>query len=67
MKRIEKYIFAKKILNDNNVKTTSDRLTVNNNGDLIFHSKQLKNCILIPPQATKKTIQNIINLQLNII
>lgn len=67
MKRKEKYIFAKKILNDNNIKTTDNTLTLNNYGDIVLHSKQLKNCIIIPPQATQRTILKQIKTQLSII
>ena len=67
MKRKEKYNYAMKILSENNIKPLSNALTVNGRGDIVIHSKQLKNCIIISPQATKKTIYNRISLELSII
>ena len=52
MKRIDKYNYAMELLKQHNIKTTDERLTLNNFGDIVIHSKQLKNCIIIPPQAT---------------
>lgn len=57
MTRAKKHSYAIKLLNDKNIKAISTVLTVNCCGDIVIHSKQLKNCIIIPPQATKKTIQ----------
>jgi hypothetical protein len=66
MKRIEKYNYAMELLRQFNIKTTDDRLTFNCRGDIVIHSKQLKNCIIIPPQATKRTIQEQIYAQIKI-
>lgn len=66
MKRIDKYNYAMELLKQYNIKTTDERLTFNCFGDIVIHSKQLKNCIIIPPQATKRTIQEQINLQIKI-
>jgi len=67
MKRIDKYNFAMELLRENNIETINKVLTVNCDGDIVIHSKQLKNCIHIPPQATKRTILNTINRQLSLI
>ena len=67
MKRIDKYNYAMELLKKNNIQTTDKVLTINFNGDIIIHSKQLKNCIIIPRQATKTTITQNINRQLAII
>ena len=66
MKRIDKYNYAMELLKQNNITTTDERLCLNNFGDIVVHSKQLKNCIIIPPQATKKTIKEQIDLQIKI-
>ena len=67
MKRIDKFNYAMQILKENNIKTINKVLTINCYGNIVIHSKQLKNCIIIPPQATKQTISNTINRQLSII
>lgn len=66
MKRIDKYNYAMELLKRHNIKTIDERLTINCLGDIVIHSKQLKNCITIPPQATKRTIQDQINIQVKI-
>ena len=66
MKRIDKYNYTMQLLKQYNIKTIDGRLTCNGYGDIVIHSKQLKNCIIIPPQATKRTIQEQINLQIKI-
>ena len=66
MKRKEKYNYAMKILNENKVKTLDNALCFNGRGAVVIHSKQLKNCIIIEPQATEKTIKANIGLQLKI-
>ena len=67
MKRIDKYNYAMELLKQNNITTIDERLCLNNFGDIVIHSKQLKNCIIIPPQATKNTILKKINHQLSLI
>lgn len=67
MKRIDKFNYAMQILKENNIQTINKVLTINCFGDIVIHSKQLKNCIIIPPQATKKTILSTINRQLSLI
>lgn len=67
MKRIDKFNYAMQILKENNIETINKVLTINCFGNIVIHSKQLKNCIIIPPQATKRTILNTINRQLSII
>ena len=57
MTRAKKHAYAIKLLSEKKIKVTSTVLTVNCYGDIVIHSKQFKNCIIIPPQATKKTIQ----------
>ena len=66
MKRIDKYNYAMELLKQYNIKPIDERLTVNNYGDIVIHSKQLKNCIIISPQATKRTIQEQIYMQIKI-
>ena len=66
MKRIDKYNYAMELLKQNNINPIDERLCINGNGDIVIHSKQLKNCIIISPQATKRTIQRQINLQIKI-
>ena len=66
MKRIDKYNYAMELLKQNNIKTIDERLTCNGGGDIVIHSKQLKNCIIIPPQATEKTIQEQVYMQIKI-
>lgn len=66
MKRIDKYNYAMELLKQHDIKTIDEKLTINNFGDIVIHSKQLKNCIIIPPQATKRTIQKQINMQIKI-
>lgn len=67
MKRIDKFNYAMQILEENNIETINKVLTINCYGDIVIHSKQLKNCIIIPPQATKNTILKKINHQLSLI
>ena len=59
MKRTDKFNYAMQILEENNI--------LNCFGNIVMHSKQLKNCIIIPPQATKRTILSTINRQLSLI
>ena len=66
MKRIDKYNYAMELLKQNNIKTIDEGLSTNCFGDIVIHSKQLKNCIIIPPQATKRTIQEQIDMQIKI-
>lgn len=66
MKRIDKYNYVMKLLKQNNITTIDKRLCLNNFGDIVIHSKQLKNCIIIPPQATKRTIQEQVFMQVKI-
>lgn len=66
MKRIDKYNYAMELLKQYNIKTIDKRPTVNCYGDIVIHSKQLKNCIIIPPQATQRTIQEQICMQIKI-
>lgn len=66
MKRLEKFNLAMQILQQNNITPTDKRLCLNCFGDIVIHSKQLKNCIIIHPQATAQTIQNIIEKQVMI-
>ena len=66
MKRIDKFNYAIGMLKQHNIKTTDERLTMNGYGDIVIHSKQLKNCIIIPPQATKRTIREQIYAQIKI-
>lgn len=66
MKRIDKYNYAMELLKKYNIKIIDGRLTCNGCGDIVIHSKQLKNCIIIPPQATQRTIQNKICMQIKI-
>lgn len=66
MKRIDKYNYAMELLKQHNIKTTDNKLTINNFGNIVIHSKQLKNCIIIPPQATKRTILKRIETQIRI-
>ena len=67
MKRMEKYNYARELLEQQNIELTNNRPTFNNFGDIVFHSHQLMNVIIIKPQATKKTIKNIIEQQINLI
>ena len=67
MKRIDKFNYAMQILKANNIETIDKVLTINCFGDIVIHCKQLKNCIHIPPQATKRTILSTINRQLSLI
>jgi hypothetical protein len=67
MKRKDKFNYAMQILKENNIETTNKVLTINCFGNIVIHCKRLKNCIIIPPQATKRTILNTINRQLSII
>ena len=67
MKRTDKFNYAMQILEENNIETIDKVLTINCFGNIVMHSKQLKNCIIIPPQATKKTILSTINRQLSLI
>lgn len=66
MSRIEKWNYAMELLEQNGIEPMDKRLTFNNSGALIIHSKQLKNCISIPPQATKKTIKEKVDMQVKI-
>lgn len=66
MKRLDKFNFAIQLLQQNNITPTEKRLCLNCFGDIVIHSKQLKNCIIIPPQATARTIQNMIKKQVTI-
>ena len=66
MKRTDKFNFAMRLLQENNITPTDKRLCFNSFGDIVIHSKQLKNCIIILPQATARTIQNIIETQVMI-
>lgn len=66
MTRLDKFNTAIQLLQQNNITLTEKRLCLNCFGDIVIHSKQLKNCIIIPPQATARTIQNIIEKQVMI-
>ena len=66
MKRIDKYNFAISLLKQNNIIPMDRLLRMNCKGDIVIHSKQLANCLIIPPQATKKTIKNMIDKQIAI-
>lgn len=67
MKRTDKFNYAMQILEENNIETINKVLTINCYGDIVIYGKQLKNCIIIPSQATKKTILSTINRQLSLI
>lgn len=66
MKRIEKFNLAMQLLKQNNITPSDKRLCLNCFGEIVIHSKQLKNCIIIPPQATARTIKSVIDMQVMI-
>ena len=67
MTRTQKYNYAMELLTSRNIKTVGNQMRLNGNGEIVIHSKQLKNAIIIPPQATLRTISNKINRELSII
>lgn len=66
MKRIDKWNYAMELLKQNNIQPSNKGLTINNNGHIVIHSKQLRNCLIIEPQATKKTIKARVEMQVKI-
>jgi len=66
MTRLDKFNTAIQFLQRNNITPTEKRLCLNCFGDIVIHSKQLKNCIIIPPQATARTIQTMVEKQVMI-
>lgn len=66
MTRIEKWNYAIELLEQNNIQPSDKRLTMNNYGKIVIHSKQLRNCLIIRPQATKKTIKAQVEMQVKI-
>lgn len=66
MKRYDKWNYVIETLEQYGVKPVGNRPTFNNSGDIVIHSKQLKNVIIITPQATQNTIKKQVEMQLKI-
>lgn len=63
----QQFKFAMGILKEHGIKPLDERMTLSGNGyNLVIHSKELVNCLLINPNMSNEDIVNYINMQIEI-